>query len=86
MIPPTSGTAIVSGFDITKNINEVRSSIGLCPQFNILFDDMTVSEHLHFYGRLKGKNPNRLTLFPLLSSNKFQVLANPKSKVKLPDT
>ncbi len=28
--------------------------MGLCPQEDILFDFMTVREHLQFYGRLKG--------------------------------
>lgn len=28
--------------------------MGLCPQHNVLFDEMTVSEHLKFFGRLKG--------------------------------
>lgn len=28
--------------------------MGICPQFNILWDDLTVEEHLYFYARLKG--------------------------------
>lgn len=54
MFPPTSGTAIVGGYDIRKNMARVRESLGLCPQHNILFDDLTVREHLYFYSRLKG--------------------------------
>lgn len=54
MISPSSGTAIVNGKDIRRDMNEVRSSIGLCPQHNILFDDLTVREHIDFFSRLKG--------------------------------
>lgn len=54
MFPPTSGTALINGFDLRKNLIKARSSIGLCPQHNILFDDLTVREHIQFYGRLKG--------------------------------
>lgn len=54
MFPPTSGTAIINGYDLRKNLIKARSSIGLCPQHNILFDDLTVREHIQFYGRLKG--------------------------------
>lgn len=32
----------------------VRASLGLCPQHNVLFDDLTVREHLIFFGKLKG--------------------------------
>ena len=54
MISPTSGTAMINGFDIRRNIQAVRSSIGLCPQHNILFDALTVKEHIIFYSQLKG--------------------------------
>lgn len=55
MFPPTSGTAIINGFDIRTDMDGVRSSLGLCPQHNILFDELTVKEHLYFYSKLKGK-------------------------------
>ncbi|CAG2069388.1 unnamed protein product [Timema podura] len=32
----------------------VRESLGLCPQHNLLFKDLTVKEHLMFFSRLKG--------------------------------
>jgi len=50
--PPTSGTAIVNGFDIRHDIDKVRRSLGLCPQHNILFDDLTVQEHLIFFTKV----------------------------------
>ncbi|RUS76071.1 hypothetical protein EGW08_016175 [Elysia chlorotica] len=53
-IPPTSGTAEVNGCDIRNDIQGVRKSLGLCPQHNILFDSMTVKEHLIFFAKLKG--------------------------------
>lgn len=54
MFPPTSGTAVINDYDIRKNIHKARSSIGLCPQHNVLFDELTVREHIEFYCRLKG--------------------------------
>lgn len=36
--------------------------LGTCPQHNVLFDKLTVEEHLHFYARLKsGKDANEMT-------------------------
>lgn len=32
----------------------VRGSLGLCPQHDILFDELTVEEHLDFFCKLKG--------------------------------
>ncbi|XP_064211531.1 phospholipid-transporting ATPase ABCA3 isoform X2 [Tribolium castaneum] len=54
MFPPTSGTAIVSGYDVRTSIQNVRDSMGLCLQHNVLFDNLTVWEHLYFFGKLKG--------------------------------
>nr|KAG5699336.1 hypothetical protein BaRGS_004273 [Batillaria attramentaria] len=53
-LPPTSGTAYVNGYDIRTDINSVRNNLGLCPQHDILFETLTVDEHLTFFARLKG--------------------------------
>ncbi|XP_048742099.2 phospholipid-transporting ATPase ABCA3-like [Ostrea edulis] len=53
-IPPSSGTAKVNGYDIMTQIDKVRQSIGLCPQHDILFETMTVKEHLEYFCKLKG--------------------------------
>lgn len=58
MIKPTSGTAIINGYDIRSNMDSARSSIGFCPQHNILFDELTVREHILFYCCLKGLSNN----------------------------
>ncbi|XP_012943241.1 ATP-binding cassette sub-family A member 3 [Aplysia californica] len=52
--PPTEGTAIINGYNIQQNIDGVRRSLGLCPQHDILFDDLTPREHLWFFAKLKG--------------------------------
>lgn len=53
MTPPTAGTAIVNGHDITTNLSSAQASIGFCPQHNSLFDNLTVAEHLWFFCKLK---------------------------------
>ena len=53
-IPPTSGTATICGFDLQTDIRNIRQQIGMCPQHDLLFDELTVREHLSFYGNLRG--------------------------------
>lgn len=48
-IPSTSGSARVNGYDIDDDIRSVRGSLGMCPQHDILFDNLTVKEQLEFY-------------------------------------
>lgn len=54
LFPPTSGTAIINGHDIRTDIDLIRRSLGICPQHNVLFDGLSVEEHLYFYASLKG--------------------------------
>lgn len=54
MFAPTSGTAYLDNYDITTETMEARKSLGLCPQHNVLIDDLTVVEHIIFFCRLKG--------------------------------
>uniref|UniRef100_A0A8C3VVV7 ABC transporter domain-containing protein n=1 Tax=Catagonus wagneri TaxID=51154 RepID=A0A8C3VVV7_9CETA len=46
---PTRGKVYIGGNDISKNINEIRENMGFCPQHDLLFNDLTLSEHLFFY-------------------------------------
>ncbi|KAK7490495.1 hypothetical protein BaRGS_00018281 [Batillaria attramentaria] len=55
LFPPTSGTAYIYGKDIERDTDVIRQSLGMCPQHNVLFDLLTVEEHIWFYARLKGK-------------------------------
>ncbi|XP_035705489.1 ATP-binding cassette sub-family A member 3 isoform X2 [Folsomia candida] len=54
LFPPTSGTALINNCDIRNDINSARSSLGICPQYDILFNELTVEEHLRFYCLMKG--------------------------------
>uniref|UniRef100_A0A3Q3WL83 ABC transporter domain-containing protein n=1 Tax=Mola mola TaxID=94237 RepID=A0A3Q3WL83_MOLML len=54
LFPPTSGTALISGHDIRTDMDGIRKHLGMCPQHNVLFNELTVEEHIYFYGRLKG--------------------------------
>jgi ABC-2 type transport system ATP-binding protein len=53
-IPPTSGTAVVAGFDVTRESAEVRRHIGYLPEANPLYPEMRVHEYLSYRGELKG--------------------------------
>lgn len=56
-IPPTEGSAKVSGYDIHEQSLEVRKQIGYLPEHNPLYLDMYVKEFLEFVGGIyKIKN------------------------------
>uniref|UniRef100_A0A8C8J4V0 P-type phospholipid transporter n=1 Tax=Oncorhynchus tshawytscha TaxID=74940 RepID=A0A8C8J4V0_ONCTS len=56
LFAPTSGTALINGYDIRTDMDTIRKHLGMCPQHNVLFNDLTVEEHIYFYARLKGRS------------------------------
>jgi ABC-type multidrug transport system ATPase subunit len=39
---------------VLKELLQVQQSLGYCPQFDALFDELTAREHLQLYTRLRG--------------------------------
>ncbi|XP_068164948.1 phospholipid-transporting ATPase ABCA1-like [Antennarius striatus] len=62
LFPPTSGTALIKGSDIRTDMDAIRKHLGMCPQHNVLFDELTVEEHVYFYARLKGCSREELKM------------------------
>ncbi|KDO30100.1 hypothetical protein SPRG_05291 [Saprolegnia parasitica CBS 223.65] len=58
MLPPTSGDAtMLRGLSLRRDMQAIRNSIGMCPQHDVLYDDLTVLEHMTFYAAIKGCAP-----------------------------
>jgi ATP-binding cassette subfamily A (ABC1) protein 3 len=51
---PDKGKILINDIDIVKDTKEARKCVGFCPQHNLLFDDLTVYEHLKFFAKLKN--------------------------------
>lgn len=51
---PSSGDVSIYGNSIVDGLVAARQSIGICPQHNVLFDNLTVMEHLKFFSKIKG--------------------------------
>ncbi len=49
---PTKGTAVIGGYDIVKNDNEVRKLIGIVSEKMIMYNRLTAKENLFFFGNL----------------------------------
>uniref|UniRef100_A0A2K6AIV2 ABC transporter domain-containing protein n=1 Tax=Mandrillus leucophaeus TaxID=9568 RepID=A0A2K6AIV2_MANLE len=60
---PTSGDVLIDGFSITKDILQVRSRIGYCPQFDALLEYMTAQEIMIMYARIWGVSEPQIKLY-----------------------
>jgi len=54
MLRPTSGTAIIAGFDVSQKPQEVKRRIGLVPDISNLFGELSARVNLEFMGKLYG--------------------------------
>uniref|UniRef100_A0A8C6NMZ2 ATP binding cassette subfamily A member 5 n=1 Tax=Nothobranchius furzeri TaxID=105023 RepID=A0A8C6NMZ2_NOTFU len=57
--PPTNGSATIYGSPVAEVAegSEMKQLVGICPQFNIIFDVLTVEEHLKIFAAIKGIPP-----------------------------
>jgi len=52
LLTPTSGTACLDTYEITRDPEKVRTIIGVCPQNSTLDVELTAYDNLDFYGKL----------------------------------
>ena len=51
---PTSGKATVAGFDVYKQTEQIKKTVGYMSQKFSLYEDLTVKENVNFYGGIYG--------------------------------
>lgn len=49
-----AGNAMINGLSIKDDMSAIRQDLGVCPQFDILWPEITVKEHLMLYAAIKG--------------------------------
>ncbi|XP_077472726.1 uncharacterized protein abca12 [Stigmatopora argus] len=54
LFPPSSGNIEVYGRDMETDLAAIRKDLGVCMQYDVLFDHMTTKEHLLLYGQIKA--------------------------------
>ena len=57
---PTSGSAAVAGFDVYRQTESIKKSIGYMSQKFSLYEDLTVLENISFYGGIYGLSDQQI--------------------------
>ena len=83
LFPPSSGCAYINGKSIITDMDAIRESLGLCPQHNVLFDRLTVKEHLDFFISLKVRITTSVRLSLNVCKLAFFYLCRMVSMLKL---
>jgi ABC-2 type transport system ATP-binding protein len=57
---PSSGNATIAGYDVYRETEKIKRSIGYMSQKFSLYEDLTVTENIHFFGGIYGLNDRQL--------------------------
>eukprot|EP00256_Glycine_max_P061178 XP_014630248.1 ABC transporter A family member 2 isoform X2 [Glycine max] len=60
--PVTDGDALIYGHSIrsSSGLSNIQKLIGVCPQFDILWDALSGQEHLQLFATIKGLSPSSI--------------------------
>ena len=56
----TKGKIYINSLDIEEDVEEIRKVLGVCPQFDILWDQLTAEEHLQLFCNIKKLPQNQI--------------------------
>lgn len=60
LLRPTSGTAVVAGFDVVRDAERVRANVGFLAASTALYGRLTARETITYFGRLNGLAPEHI--------------------------
>jgi heme exporter protein A len=67
LMRPTSGRITLLGYDLEKEADRLRKSIGVLTHHPLLFDNLTAQENLKFYGQMFGVHNLKARIDKLLN-------------------
>lgn len=61
ILKPTSGSAIIAGFDIYKQTEQIKKNIGYMSQKFSLYEDLTIKENIQLFGGIYGLSDDEIS-------------------------
>ncbi|KAJ4824170.1 ATP-binding cassette sub- A member 2 [Turnera subulata] len=82
--PATGGDALVYGSSIRSSVgmSSIRKLVGVCPQFDILWDALSGREHLHLFANIKGLPPASIEMIAEESLAKVKLTESAKVRAR----
>jgi ABC-type multidrug transport system ATPase subunit len=59
-LAPTYGDALINGYSISRDKTMACRNLGICMQQDVIWEDMSVRDHLLLFGRLRGLHGQKL--------------------------
>jgi ABC-2 type transport system ATP-binding protein len=74
VLRPTSGQAKITGFDVVRQADQVRASVGVLTEHHGLYGRMNAKEYLKFYGNLYGLENKQIEIRSMELLEKFGLI------------
>ena len=81
LLKPTSGSAVVGGYDVQKEPAKVKELIGVCPQDTPIYPYLTGRENAELFGNLQGMPKEKLKKNVNILLQKLGLLDDSKRRV-----
>ena len=77
-INQTNGEILINGMNTQGNFGLIKNQFGYCPQYDAIFDYLSVKENLEFYAKIKGVKEERISdlVTALISEMRLQEFTN----------
>lgn len=62
ILQPDSGIINIFGYDYYTQMKQIRNKTGVCLQIDVLYDDLTVRDHIQYYAKIKGIPEDELSV------------------------
>jgi ABC-type transporter Mla maintaining outer membrane lipid asymmetry ATPase subunit MlaF len=56
ILKPTKGTVIIGGYNVSSNLEEIKTKIGVCPQQAAVFNFLSARENMEIYMQFLGRS------------------------------
>ncbi|KAL4439562.1 hypothetical protein ABPG74_003964 [Tetrahymena malaccensis] len=61
LLQKSSGSVQLKGVEVKSGVMDVYQDVGICPQFDSVYENLSVEDHLNLFGRMKGLYGKNLT-------------------------
>ncbi|MEM2673382.1 MAG: ATP-binding cassette domain-containing protein [Candidatus Bathyarchaeia archaeon] len=82
LLKPTSGYAIVGGYNVQKENAKVREVIGVCPQETAIYPYLTGAENIELFGNLYALDKNTLSKRKDMLLERMELTQDAKRRVE----
>jgi ABC-2 type transport system ATP-binding protein len=79
---PTSGDAMIAGFDVYKNTDKIKKNIGYMSQKFSLYEDLTIYENIRFYAGIYGMTRKQIRDKTTVLLDKLQLVKEKDTLIK----